>query len=546
MAKRKKPNKKSPLSHGVATQFLLTVGDEGAILVYMRGRRVVRRMYASTPAPEDTKVFSEVLAQDTSAPITVLMDVMDQSYVQQSLPPVSAFSISKLINRRLERDFPAEDIKGALPLGRSQEGRKDWNYLFVSLANIPPASDWVDFALRLPNHLKGIYLLPVETQQIVKMLFASREAETHPAPGEWQLVVSHNKVGGFRQVVLKDGKLIFTRLAQPIGEAIPEVIAGNIEQEIQNTVEYLKRLGFRENATLDLFIVVAEDIKQVIDVSGVGAHSAEVLTPYDVSQRLRLENAALPQDHYGDVVLTAGFGVARKRVLRLMTPVAQKLELLFTASRLSRIAAGILIPCTLAYVAFSMLSIVNLQGDIDDAVRLKAHATQQVAAIKEESVELPYDMRRVNDVSALYHKVVEHDVSPLTMLADAGATMNDTVRVDRLVWEGTDFVGKIRTRNPNLKYKMTYDVTFHTPSRQHRDFIQNAETFFADLRSAFPEYEISHSRLPGTLRAIDALEQRFDDESQPAEEDTVKEFVTVQVLVEGPNAQPGNPGGRGR
>jgi hypothetical protein len=45
-------------------------------------------------------------------------------------------------------------------------------------------------------------------------------------------------------VILKDGRIIFTRLTQPVGELMTDVIAGNIEQEMASTVEYMKRLSF--------------------------------------------------------------------------------------------------------------------------------------------------------------------------------------------------------------------------------------------------------------------------------------------------------------
>ena len=58
----------------------------------------------------------------------------------------------------------------------------------------------------------------------------------------WKFLVTHNKVGGFRQVILRDGRAIFTRLTQPVGEVTPAVVAGNIEQEITSTIEYMNRL----------------------------------------------------------------------------------------------------------------------------------------------------------------------------------------------------------------------------------------------------------------------------------------------------------------
>ena len=71
----------------------------------------------------------------TNAPPKPLFEIdsIDQVFVQQTLPPVSSMSVQKLINRRLEREFKPEDIKGALVLGKEKTGRKDWNFLMVSV-----------------------------------------------------------------------------------------------------------------------------------------------------------------------------------------------------------------------------------------------------------------------------------------------------------------------------------------------------------------------------------------------------------------------------
>src|SRR5690606_29336633 len=144
---------------------------------------------------------------------------MDQSYVHHTLPPVSSLSIAKIIKRRLERDFMPQDIKGALSQGRSKKGRKEWHYLFMSVANAPPISTGVDYCLDKPNLLQGMNLLPVEAEgrgKCMDKLLAGegmkpsrrksrKDTEEGAAePAKWHLIVSHQKVGGFRQIVLKN------------------------------------------------------------------------------------------------------------------------------------------------------------------------------------------------------------------------------------------------------------------------------------------------------------------------------------------------------
>src|SRR5688572_27368506 len=78
-------------------QFVLVIGDEGAILIYMEGATVVRRLFAPTAQVEHSKGVVDLMRQHPKAPITMLMDVIDQQYIRHTFPPVSVFSLDGLV-----------------------------------------------------------------------------------------------------------------------------------------------------------------------------------------------------------------------------------------------------------------------------------------------------------------------------------------------------------------------------------------------------------------------------------------------------------------
>ena len=131
----------------------------------------------------------------------------------------------------------------------------------------------------LPNRFQGIYLVSVETETIIKDLERAMGVAKTGTGSEWKFFVSHNKVGGFRQVIMRNGRLIFTRMAQPIGESTPEVIAGNIEQEMLSTIEYMKRIGYDAAAGLDIYIVASDNVRAILDKSKFKANLFEIMTP---------------------------------------------------------------------------------------------------------------------------------------------------------------------------------------------------------------------------------------------------------------------------
>ncbi len=120
-----KLGKRKPFKATSGTKFVLFhYGDEGAILIYNQGKTVQSRQFGPDASQQGLNELSQSLAKDPRAPMMIVIDTMDQSYVQQTLPPVSSLSVNKLIKHRLARDFGANDIKGAILLGREKTGRK--------------------------------------------------------------------------------------------------------------------------------------------------------------------------------------------------------------------------------------------------------------------------------------------------------------------------------------------------------------------------------------------------------------------------------------
>lgn len=515
-------------------QFVISIGDDGAILVYLEGRRVLKRMFASSPAKEDTRHFDSVLKSDKQASISLLIDVMDQSYLQQTLPPVSSLSVNKLIKRRLERDFAEDDIKGALPLGRAKEGRRDWNYLFIAIPNTPPLSDWIDFISDRPHRFAGLFLLPVESENLVKALYSSNVRKLpslkkkgkgaakaainaggdKDTPGKWHIMVSHQKVGGFRQIVMKDGRLIFTRMAQPIGEPMPEVIAGNIEQELANTTEYLKRLSFNPADGLDITIIVAKEIKNALNISNPNVRKVTALTPHEVAERLGLQKATEEGDHFGDVVFAGCFGMVPTPRLRLFTRYTQKLHKFHQARRAINIAASVLMPLLVLGAAYTAYGIYGLQQDIAFAEEKYVDVRTQLDSIKGTAKALPHDINRIADVVQLYETLSEGDISPLSTVSTFAQSLDESTLVRRFEWESISDINTSRRPETLNDMEVRFDIEFLDSVRTVDALITRTDTFRTSLQTLFPEFNVSYSQLPGTVKDDELFEIDFDSETK--------------------------------
>lgn len=425
--------KKSAMKGG-KKRFVLLVGDEGAILIFMHGAKVVRRLFAPSAQPSHSEAMVEIMQTNPSVAVTLLVDVIDQQYVPQTFPPVSPLSVGGLVKRRLERDFQPEDLKGSLRIGRDAAGRKEWRYLLVALAKTPLISEWLDLILGLPNQMKGVYLVPIEAVNYLSMM-SKKRSNDKPLP--WQLLISHNKVSGFRQVVLNNGKLIFTRVSQAIDDAIPAVIAGNIEQEIINTIEYLKRLEYRESSELEATVVVSQDVIESLDLQRFNFGRAYKLNPLDVAELLGLEQAALSADRFGDVVLGAAFGISKKHALRFTNAYIEKLEKLYKARLGIRVGAILVAFALVVLAGLSVVAAVENASAVTQAEKKYAAIQADLQKMKRAVDGLNKDVAFKSAVVATYGAYILADPKIEESLAPIVPLLDMQNRIVAMVWDIT-------------------------------------------------------------------------------------------------------------
>ena len=551
----------SKIFSGNSSRFVLLIGDEGAILVFIEDGAVSRRLFAPAPDAEQMDTIIKLFETHPEAPLYVLVDMIDQSYVRHSLPPVTPLGLNKLVQRRLDRDFSKEDIKGALNLGRETEGRKDWNFLLISLAHSETLKAWLETLYDLPNHLVGIYLVPVECEYIIQQLDqamagehaplkslapppqALAEESKEPEPTkkkspsllsklpdlpflpktsgngaeqndkpQWQILVSHNKVGGFRQVVLRNGKLIFTRLTQSVDDVQPEVAAGNVEQEVLNTIEYLKRLSFNPKHGVDIYIIVAQDIKNAISPLRFGATNCYILTPFEAAERLKLKQAVLSADKLGDIVLATTFGMLSKHRLKLASDTIRKLNTLYLGAKGLRLAAGAVGACLLVMLiskGIAWQSEYSRNSDLELELRVKNDEFRKLQA---DSELLPHNVNEVTDLISAHDILATNNPTPLDPVRTISSIVNDNALIRTFSWNASNLYdrgGPKPYAGQQTEFNFLFEVVYNDENWE--SFQKNFDAFIENIRKQFPDYTISHDNLPGQFTAKESLKVNFED-----------------------------------
>ncbi len=529
MKKNKKSNEKK-------IKFVLTIGDEGAILICMDGKTLLRRFFITSPTSPD---FINFLSSYPDAPLYILVDLVEQAYIQQTLPPVSSFNVSKLIARKLEKDFDATDIKAAMSMGKDKGKKKEWNYLFISVRNIPPFSDWVEAASNLPNYFAGIYLLPIEGMSFLKDIKKHQAKIQKEAAGDskekitmdakWQIIVLHNRVGGFRQIVFKNDRVLFTRMAQPIGGQTPDVIAGNIEQETLNTIEYIRRLGFEDDMGVDIFVVTSSTVKEALEAVPKTSKSPIVLTPFELAEQFGLESAAEERDRFGDVVFAAHFVNTKKHILPLFTDYIKKVNGFIKTRKMIKMAAILIMIGGFSYSAYLLFSTFSIKDEIESAHNTKIGKNNSLTKKEAEDRGFEEDPALVEKVARIDTLLDKDMSSPLDFVSKLFLDQNYNSHVKELDLQITENKNEPDTIESNFNY------VFYTQDQAER--MMDNDNFKTKIESIFPTEKCNDEcysiRWEGLLSLSD-IQLAIGKKEEEGDSYQIKTESIIDLVIDGP------------
>lgn len=478
-------------------KFVLIIGDDGAILAFFNGLKVEKRLFAPSPALGDRKDINDLISRSPNIPVYVLIDTMEQSYTKQTLPAVSALAINKLVKKRLERDFASTDIKGALLFERDKTGRHDWIYMFASTPVTPAVGEWMDFIASLENKFAGIFMLPVETETFARRLNKHLKKEEIP---QWQFIITHNKTGGFRQILLQKGRVVFTRLIRHGKDNLPDIIAGNIEQEILNTIDYMRRLSLNDDEEVDVIVIASKEIKKSLANTTIRGREIRSLTPYDAAKAINMEKTSSEDDKFADIILAASF-IKSKPILRLENPYMKDANTLLAIQSASAIAMVSVTPVLVIYLGFLIFSIYNSNSQLQKSENEKASIEREWKDARKTDQYNIDDANKITDFASL-NKELLHVVSPLEIINDLGAAQESHATTRSLSWTYTKPQGQ-----PHGSVQAIINLEFFNSGNNIEDLFRNFDIFTTAIKTKFTNYNIEMSELPSQVT--------FDNKSEP-------------------------------
>jgi hypothetical protein len=517
-------------------KFVLLIGEEGAILTLYAGKTLKTRIFASLTNAEDIVNIKATLKKNPKISISILVDVIDQTYTMQSLPAVSSLTINNLVKKKLSRSFSENDLTGAIFIDKNKDGRADWNYLFISTPFSGPLLDWVNILITEQNKINGIFLLPIEGQNIIKQLdnifselVTKKPKALNSDINNWKILFLHNKISGFRQITFKNDKIAFTRQISINNDETPDFIAGTLDQEVKNSYEYLKRLSTNEQDKISICIMVSKEIKLSLKKIKLVIADATIVTPYEAANTLGFENAVSEEDKFCDILIS-GIFCTSKALLSFIPAKIKNLFLLEKLRKFLKLISYLIVPACICYIAMLQYNIYNINQELLTLEYNKNKISKDYDQKKQESKKLG-DVEKISEVISLY-SALSSDISyaPLDTLSIIVEVINkEKIYAKSINWQASSSSSSSsqssssrpttnNNANKSSSISISLDLDFINSSNEYEKLFDNFDRFTKKLTKGLSDYNVQYSKIVDNIN--------FNE---------VNKIIPVKVTITGPN-----------
>ncbi len=500
--------------------FIVTIGNYGSVVTLHNGKKIEQAIFFEAFTEESKKDLAKLFTEYKSAPIYFLLDTVDQSYKKKTYPFIRKGDLIHLIKRDIANDADKESLKNYIILGNgkypknTQIADKKWECLFVSSSSSETTNAWLDFALEMPNRTLGIYMSPIETFSLFKLLKANIKSSSKISSKKNDLycLLLQNKVSGIRQTVFSNDGIIFTRVVNYNFEE-PNFLE-KYEQDIHSTFEYLKRLFPNLHISeLDIINIFPTEILTKLDtIPNIDFHFVNY-TPFQAASISGYNKLIAKDSNFCDLLIAKIFASNKKKLLKFITPKITILENLFLIIRSSYYLNLLL----LMIIGVICLFAINDQNDIEESRLIveiqRQNVSQSLVKIKNAAldgevfteantiidIDRILDIGKMNDVIGSIGVSVPEIYSKLKFIKEYG------VKLTSFSYSILNFTYK--SPSAITSYKVSLSGEISNRSGDIEDLFTEFDGLTAELKKTFDKNKLSYSELP---RNIDFTKKYYD------------------------------------
>ncbi len=476
--------------------IVVTIGNYGAVVAFHGRASIENKIFLDKLDDEAKTQLKAVFEKSKSALIYVLLDTVDQSYKKKVYPLIRKSDLIRIVKRDMTSDGDKESLKNYIILNteKSKQKASRRECLFVSSSNSEVINKWLEFLLDMPNRLVGIYMLPIETFSLFKLLKNDilAQSKIHNKKNNLYCLVMQNKVSGIRQVVLSDQGIIFTRVVNYNFDQAD--FLEKYEQDIYSTFEYLKRL-FPDLLMVDLDIInifpkeVLESIKRVqnVELNFIG------YTPYEVAIKTGHEKVVPENSNYCDLLISRIFS-KEKKILKFTIPRIVILERFFLSLKISYFSNLILSLLICATVVVAIFSESEIRQSIESVETQKFSALETLLKLKRTALIEGTDLSKVTDFGKMEEALGSVGINFTEYYIGLKFLKDFDVKLNSFGYSLSGFNAKAPTNNTN--YQISFGGTVLNKSGDIEDLFTEFDALVNEVKKNLSNNQIKYSELP--------------------------------------------------
>jgi hypothetical protein len=491
--------------------FVITIGNYGAVIALHKNNDIKNRIFLEELSDEFKGEIKKLLSNHKSCPIYILLDTVDQAYRKKTYPSAKKQDLIRLITRDINSDSDKESIKNYIISDKKSSTSKS-ECLFISSSVSENIRNWIEFLLEMPNRLVGIYMLPVESFSLFKMIEKDLKSNIKERVRKNKLYcfILQNKVSGIRQIVFSEQGIVFTRVVNydfEEGDFLEKY-----EQDVYSTFEYLKRVILDVSLSdIDIINIMSEEVLKKISTLQNLDFNFINYTPFRLASLTAHKSLVSENSNYCDLLVSKAF--FDKKILKFTTPKISQFEKMFLIiSALRRVSLA-----TLAMISVSMIFILyinlSLEENISAAQKEELSAKRELERIKtatldgdtiSENNEI-VDVERILDIGKSHEVLGNIGLNIVDNYIKLNFVRENGMKLDNFSYSLMGFNEKNPTQN--TPYKMSFSGNILNKSGDIENLFRQFDGLTAEVKKTFDGKKITYSELP---RNIDFSSKYYD------------------------------------
>ena len=250
------------------TRYTLLLSPRAAVLMLTNGKEIETSWILPYQSDSFYDTLLGALKRHPFYPLKIVVDSAQLDVRMETLPPVSPWARKQIIERQRAHLFPKAQLE-------TSSSFRDANGKWVALHAASPEEAWLqpifDKLQQIANPIEPLSFLATEWFDLAE------QVSVMPKKG-WAFINVLGESFGLRQLILRDGKLVFTR-SHPdcIPSLAKEDLAASIAAHIRTTLDYLPRIDASIGA-IKPRLYVTEALSDLADVPVLASLQTQLIT----------------------------------------------------------------------------------------------------------------------------------------------------------------------------------------------------------------------------------------------------------------------------